>query len=310
MTSTVGLPLVVLTADCAPVALVAREAVGVVHVGWAGLEQRVIGDALDALRRLGATRDPRGRRALHPTRALRVRRGRPRATGRCRGTRGARAHRPRCAGARSSGGCCRTVARGGYRRDRRRRDLHLGVARPLLVSPRRPHRSPGTRGGPPSVSDADSPDVAAALGAVHACIVTAARVAGRDPAEITVVAATKTVSVARIRAALDAGVADLGENRAQELLAKAPELAARARTLALRRCVAAQQGARARALGPLLADGRPRGAGRRDRAARPGSAGAGRGEPGRRAPERRVRARRRARARRSREGARASRSED
>ena len=51
VTATVGLPLVVLTADCAPIALVAPEAVGVVHAGWPGLEQGVIGEAVAALRR-------------------------------------------------------------------------------------------------------------------------------------------------------------------------------------------------------------------------------------------------------------------
>jgi YfiH family protein len=50
VTTTVGLPLVVLTADCAPIALVAPGAVGVVHAGWPGLEQGVIGAAVAALR--------------------------------------------------------------------------------------------------------------------------------------------------------------------------------------------------------------------------------------------------------------------
>ena len=52
----------------------------------------------------------------------------------------------------------------------------------------------------------------------------AARRAGRDPGEVTLVAATKTVDAERIAAALSAGVVDLGENRAQELLEKAPVL--------------------------------------------------------------------------------------
>lgn len=71
-------------------------------------------------------------------------------------------------------------------------------------------------------------DVAAAVEAVRARIAAAAARAGRDPAEVTLVAATKTVDVGRIAAAVAAGVVDLGENRAQELVAKAPapELAA------------------------------------------------------------------------------------
>jgi YfiH family protein len=49
VTTTVGLPLVVLTADCAPVALASPGGVAVVHAGWPGLEQGVIGAAVDAL---------------------------------------------------------------------------------------------------------------------------------------------------------------------------------------------------------------------------------------------------------------------
>jgi YfiH family protein len=50
VTTTLGLPLVVLTADCAPVALAAPGAVAVVHAGWPGLEQGVLGAAVDAVR--------------------------------------------------------------------------------------------------------------------------------------------------------------------------------------------------------------------------------------------------------------------
>jgi len=56
-------------------------------------------------------------------------------------------------------------------------------------------------------------------------IAAAAGRVGRDPASIRLVAATKSVPSARIAEALAAGVTDVGENRAQELLAKAPELA-------------------------------------------------------------------------------------
>ena len=54
----------------------------------------------------------------------------------------------------------------------------------------------------------------------------AARAAGRDPAEVRLVAACKTVPAARVVEAVRAGVIDLGENRAQELVAKAPAVAA------------------------------------------------------------------------------------
>jgi pyridoxal phosphate enzyme (YggS family) len=46
--------------------------------------------------------------------------------------------------------------------------------------------------------------------------------AGRDPAEVTLVAVTKTVAAERVRAAVAAGLAVLGENRVQEGEAKAP----------------------------------------------------------------------------------------
>jgi pyridoxal phosphate enzyme (YggS family) len=71
-------------------------------------------------------------------------------------------------------------------------------------------------------------DVAARVATVRARITAAATRAGRDPADVTLVAATKLVPPDRIAAALAAGVTDLGENRAQELLAKAPALADRA----------------------------------------------------------------------------------
>lgn len=67
--------------------------------------------------------------------------------------------------------------------------------------------------------------VAAAVTDVRARLAAAAERAGRDPAAVTLVAATKTVAPERIAAAVTAGVIDVGENRAQELLAKAPALA-------------------------------------------------------------------------------------
>ena len=55
---------------------------------------------------------------------------------------------------------------------------------------------------------------------VRGRIAAAAARAGRDPAGITLVAATKTVDAARVQDVVDAGVVDVGENRAQELLTK------------------------------------------------------------------------------------------
>ncbi len=45
-----GLPLVVLVADCAPIALVGEQAIGAVHAGWQGLERGVVTAAVGALR--------------------------------------------------------------------------------------------------------------------------------------------------------------------------------------------------------------------------------------------------------------------
>lgn len=52
VTAAEGLPLVVLTADCAPVALVAGDAVGAVHAGWRGLVGGVVEGAVAGIRNL------------------------------------------------------------------------------------------------------------------------------------------------------------------------------------------------------------------------------------------------------------------
>lgn len=64
----------------------------------------------------------------------------------------------------------------------------------------------------------------AARGRVLATIAEAAARSGRDPAEVTLVAVSKTVEAARVRAAVAAGCTVLGENRVQEGAAKAPEV--------------------------------------------------------------------------------------
>jgi hypothetical protein len=61
--------------------------------------------------------------------------------------------------------------------------------------------------------------IAENLAHVRAEIDRAARGAGRDPGEITLVAATKTQTSQTIREAIAAGVTDCGENRVQELTA-------------------------------------------------------------------------------------------
>jgi pyridoxal phosphate enzyme (YggS family) len=80
------------------------------------------------------------------------------------------------------------------------------------------------------VAAVDPDAVAARVAAVRERIAAAARTAGRDPHAVRLVAATKTQPVAAIAAVLAAGVLDVGENRAQELVAKAPALAEHAPT--------------------------------------------------------------------------------
>jgi pyridoxal phosphate enzyme (YggS family) len=53
-------------------------------------------------------------------------------------------------------------------------------------------------------------------------IAEAALSAGRDPSEITLVAVTKTRTVGEIKAAMEAGIVHLGENRVQEAAGKIP----------------------------------------------------------------------------------------
>jgi pyridoxal phosphate enzyme (YggS family) len=66
--------------------------------------------------------------------------------------------------------------------------------------------------------------LAAALDEVRARIAAAAHRAGRGPAEVTLVAATKTVPAELVAEAVELGVTDIGENRAQELVDKADAL--------------------------------------------------------------------------------------
>jgi polyphenol oxidase len=50
-----GLALLVLTADCLPIALIAPEAVAMLHAGWRGLASGILDEGVTALRELGAT---------------------------------------------------------------------------------------------------------------------------------------------------------------------------------------------------------------------------------------------------------------
>ncbi|HYN85981.1 MAG TPA: YggS family pyridoxal phosphate-dependent enzyme [Pyrinomonadaceae bacterium] len=72
-------------------------------------------------------------------------------------------------------------------------------------------------------------DLRARLEAVRRRIDAAARRAGRDPREVTLIAVTKTHPAAVVREAIAAGARDLGENRVQEAAAKVEELGDEAR---------------------------------------------------------------------------------
>lgn len=58
-------------------------------------------------------------------------------------------------------------------------------------------------------------------------ISSAAKLAGRDPLEVRLIAVSKGRSAAEIEALIDAGQRDFGENRVQESLSKWPDLRAR-----------------------------------------------------------------------------------
>ena len=68
-------------------------------------------------------------------------------------------------------------------------------------------------------------DLKERIEAVRAQIAAAALEVGRDPAEITLEAATKTQSADTVRSAIAAGITVCGENRVQELTSKLDEFA-------------------------------------------------------------------------------------
>jgi pyridoxal phosphate enzyme (YggS family) len=68
-------------------------------------------------------------------------------------------------------------------------------------------------------------EIARNLEEVRARIGAAARRAGRDPREITLIAVSKTFGADRVRAAFSAGQRDFGENKVQEALQKIGETA-------------------------------------------------------------------------------------
>jgi pyridoxal phosphate enzyme (YggS family) len=69
-------------------------------------------------------------------------------------------------------------------------------------------------------------EIGAGLRAVRARIAAACQAAGRSSADVTLIAITKTRPASDVRLLSDLGVADVGENKAQEAAAKAAECAA------------------------------------------------------------------------------------
>jgi hypothetical protein len=67
-------------------------------------------------------------------------------------------------------------------------------------------------------------ELKARLESIHERIAAACRRAGRDPAEVTLIAVSKTVAPGLIREAIECGVRVLGENRVQEAAAKITEI--------------------------------------------------------------------------------------
>jgi pyridoxal phosphate enzyme (YggS family) len=70
----------------------------------------------------------------------------------------------------------------------------------------------------------DEHAIAARVAEVRERIAAAARRAGREPADVTLVAVTKTVDPDRVRTLVECGIHDIGENRAQEMVSKAAAL--------------------------------------------------------------------------------------
>ncbi|GAB6089920.1 YggS family pyridoxal phosphate-dependent enzyme [Spirochaeta dissipatitropha] len=73
-------------------------------------------------------------------------------------------------------------------------------------------------------SEKQIPDTAIAYNQAHQEIAAAAEAAGRNPEEVRILLATKTVEANRIIEAIEAGAGLIAENRVQEAIRKLPEL--------------------------------------------------------------------------------------
>jgi len=72
-----------------------------------------------------------------------------------------------------------------------------------------------------TVSTDEVTSIAARLAGVRASVAAACERGGRDPSEVTIVGVSKTHPLETVGAAVEAGMVDLGENRAQEFVPKA-----------------------------------------------------------------------------------------
>jgi PLP dependent protein len=75
-----------------------------------------------------------------------------------------------------------------------------------------------------SAQGTSTPTLAERLADVRSRIATAAARAGRDPAEVRLIAVGKTFPAERVAEVVSLGIRDLGENRVQEAAAKKPQI--------------------------------------------------------------------------------------
>ena len=246
VTATKGLAPTVLAADCVPIVVAAPGAVATLHAGWRGLEAGVIANGVGAIRALVG--DAQLTAAIGP------------AAGACCYEVGLELHerfpgfsagpnldlkaiaqRPTCGGRRRHGP--------------RHRHLHdlLESGAVLLIPPRRSeHGPPGGDRVVDLIHGLTADDVRANLAVVHERL----EQAGRKPGEVQILAAVKYLPSEELGALAAGGITLVGENRAQDLIAKAagpPGL-----HLGLHRLAAESQGGDAAAARPLHPLGRDR----------------------------------------------------
>jgi PLP dependent protein len=96
------------------------------------------------------------------------------------------------------------------------------------------------------------PDITANLKAVQETMATACARAGRNPADITLVAVSKTNPVAAVIAAINSGVRHFGENRVEEAVAKIPAVNAQVATQPVWHMIGHIQSRKAKLVLPLF----------------------------------------------------------